>query len=283
MEGDFSQRMGFVPMKPDVQLDDINGSLRTALWNVLLPYYLNYYKPREGSRYDDISGSNRQQFAMRYYAFFLKRPVDELPRDWTTFVSKLRDQFFRSMSWHQVYSLIEFVIQQEGKNSRDVLMKQFNGALEWQGSGYRVVNGYVVPITSTEELGAIEDALSSTTAYQGIGEHLSAAVRMLSDKQNPDYRNSIKESISAVECLARHLTGDPSAVLGQALKVLEKRHHLHPALNKAFSSLYGYTNDANGIRHSLMDDGTTLTSADARWMLISCSAFINFAIDSTKE
>ncbi len=34
MEGDFSQRMGFVPMKPDVQLDDININLKTALWNV---------------------------------------------------------------------------------------------------------------------------------------------------------------------------------------------------------------------------------------------------------
>lgn len=283
MEGDFSQRMGFVPTKPEIQIDGISDALTIALWNVLLQHYLHYYKSREGSIYSHINGSNRQKFAMNYYADFLKLAIDELPAQWPTFVENLRNDFFYSMEWHRVYSFLEFVIQQGGKDFRDILTEKFNGAMEREGSGYRVVNGYVVPITSTEELGAIEDAFSSATAYQGIGEHLSAAVRMLSDKQNPDYRNSIKESISAVECLARHLTGDSSAVLGQALKVLEKKHHLHPALNKAFSSLYGYTNDANGIRHSLMDDGTTLTSADARWMLISCSAFINFAIDSTKE
>ncbi len=206
-----------------------------------------------------------------------------MPKDWAKFVAALRQRFFDAMPWHRIYSLIEFVIEEGGDRYRPILVSSFNSALEREGSGFRIVDNYVVPITSPEEMSAVEDAFSNATAYQGISEHLSAAVRMLSDKQNPDYRNSIKESISAVECLARHLTGDPSAVLGQALKVLEKKHHLHPALNKAFSSLYGYTNDANGIRHSLMDDGTALTSADARWMLISCSAFINFAIDSTKE
>ncbi|WP_148193080.1 AbiJ-NTD4 domain-containing protein [Pseudomonas syringae] len=233
--------------------------------------------------YRQINGSNRQFFAANFYANFEKLPVDIMPKDWAKFVAALRQRFFDAMPWHRIYSLIEFVIEEGGDRYRPILVSSFNSALEREGSGFRIVDNYVVPITSPEEMGAVEDAFSNATAYQGISEHLSAAVRMLSDKQNPDYRNSIKESISAVECLARHLTGDPSAVLGQALKVLEKKHHLHPALNKAFSSLYGYTNDANGIRHSLMDDGTTLTSADARWMLISCSAFINFAIDSTKE
>ncbi len=60
MEGDFSQRMGFVPMKPDVQLDDININLKTALWNVLLTKYLNGYAPKVGSMYRQINGSNRQ-------------------------------------------------------------------------------------------------------------------------------------------------------------------------------------------------------------------------------
>lgn len=282
MEGDFSQRMGFVPTKPEIQLDDINDSLRTALWNVFLRSYLHSYKPREGSKLRHVNGSNRQKFAMNYYAYFKKLAIDELPTQWVTFVGILRNDFFYNMEWHRVYSFIEFVIQQGGKELRGSLVSQFNQALEREGSGYRVVGDYVMAITSQDELNAIEDAMTKGAVYQGIGEHLSTAVRMLSDKQNPDYRNSIKESISAVEALAKQLTGNPNTTLAPALSELEKHHSLHPALKSAFSSLYGWTSNADGIRHALMDV-SNLTHADARWMLISCSAFINFAIDSTKE
>jgi hypothetical protein len=78
------------------------------------------------------------------------------------------------------------------------------------------------------------------------------------------------------------VSNDKKATLGEALKVLEKRGVLHPALKSAFSSLYGYTSDAEGIRHALMEE-SNLTSADARFMLISCSAFVNYVIASTTK
>jgi hypothetical protein len=282
MEGDFSQRMGFVPITPEVQLDDINQELRTAIWNVLLRCYLNGYAPKAGRTYRGVHGSNRQTFAMNYYAHLQKRPVDELPSEWSKFVLVLRNNFFHEMPWHRVYSFIEFVIQEGGDKYRQTLLAQFNGALEREGSGFRLVGGFVTAITSSDELQSIQDAMSKAGAYRGIGEHLSAAVRMLSDKQNPDYRNSIKESISAVESLAKQITGNPHATLGSALSELEKHHKLHSAFKSAFSSLYGWTSNADGIRHALMDI-SDLTHADARFMLITCSAFINFAVDSTKE
>ena len=85
----------------------------------------------------------------------------------------------------------------------------------------------------------------------------------------------MKESISAVESLAKHLSGNPSATLGECLKALEKSRSLHPALKNAYSSLYGYTNDSDGIRHALMDKDN-LGKADARFMLVCCSAFFNY-------
>ena len=54
------------------------------------------------------------------------------------------------------------------------------------------------------------------------------------------------------------------------------------ALRNAFSSLYGYTNDAEGIRHALLEEGN-LTKADAKFMLVCCSAFINYALDSIRK
>jgi hypothetical protein len=282
MEGDFSQRMGFRPLRPEIQLDDMSTDLHVSIWNALSMGFLSGYRPQRGSSFKYVKGSNRHYFAIKYYSEFQKTLVDYLPSQWSEFVTQLRKDYFK-LEWHDVYSLMEFVIANAETALKDSLTTGFNEVLEREGSGYRVVDGKVCPITSPEEMAAVEEALEKGSAYSGISEHLGAAIRMLSDKQSPDYRNSIKESISAVESVARHITGDSAATLGQAIKVLEKKHNLHESLKRAFSALYGYTNDADGIRHSLMDDGKSLTSADARFMLITCSAFINFVIDSTKD
>jgi hypothetical protein len=282
MKGDFSQRMGFRPLKPEIQLEGINYELLNSLWNVLFSYYLNRYSPKVGSTYRRVEGSNRHNFARGYYWHFKKMPIDQIETNWIDFLANLREDFF-SYKWHRVYSFVEFILAYVEERFVTSIIQSLNLTLERENSGYRLIDGTICPITSQEEIASVEEALKRGSVYQGIGEHLSSAIRMLSDKQNPDYRNSIKESISAVESVVRHVTGETSATLGQALKILEKTHALHPALKTAFQNLYGYTNDANGIRHSLMDNENKLTNADARFMLITCSAFINFTIDSMRE
>ena len=99
----------------------------------------------------------------------------------------------------------------------------------------------------------------------------------MSDRNTPDYRNSIKESISAVESLVALETNSEKGTLGQLLKLLEDQIQLHPALKNAFSNLYGYTSDANGIRHALLDVAT-LRFEDAKFFLVVCTAFITFVL-----
>lgn len=109
-----------------------------------------------------------------------------------------------------------------------------------------------------------------------VTEHIKTAVALFSDRKAPNYRNSIKESISAVEAMCKIITGNEKTTLGQALKKLEdKGIELHAALRSSFSSLYGYTNDADGIRHALLEE-STLDFDDAKFMLVSCSAFVNY-------
>lgn len=76
-----------------------------------------------------------------------------------------------------------------------------------------------------------------------------------------------------------HIVGEKSATLGSALKVIEKNKDivLHRSLKLAFEKLYGYTSDAEGIRHGLLDE-PTLKGEDAKFMLVACSAFINCLI-----
>jgi len=97
----------------------------------------------------------------------------------------------------------------------------------------------------------------------------------LSDRKNPDYRNSIKESISAVEAMAVIISGRSGATLGDALKVIKDTIGLHSALEKGFLAIYGYTSDADGIRHAMLSE-SKCDFEDAKYMLVSCSAFVNY-------
>ena len=112
-------------------------------------------------------------------------------------------------------------------------------------------------------------------------QHLNQSLTLLSDRQNPDYRNSIKESISAVESICKIITQDDKATLGKALKIIEDKHGLHAALKGSLSQLYGYTSDADGIRHAMSGE-SNLSYIDAKFMLVACTNFINYLIEKAK-
>lgn len=75
------------------------------------------------------------------------------------------------------------------------------------------------------------------------------------------------------------IVGDESAVLSTALKRLEDNGTvIHPSLKLAFTKLYAYTCDQGGIRHAEGMFESNVTFEEAKFMLVSCSAFINYLI-----
>ncbi len=144
-------------------------------------------------------------------------------------------------------------------------------------SAYRFVNGRIVEMTSEEEIAEVEEAQRPTGRLKPVSRHLNNALALLADRNSPDYHNSIKEAISAVEAMCNLVAGSSSAALGNALKELDRKKTvtMHPALKDAFNKLYGYTSSADGIRHALLEE-SDLDFEDAKFMLVSCSAFINY-------
>lgn len=139
---------------------------------------------------------------------------------------------------------------------------------------YRIVRLQIVEITSPIEIEAVEEAINE--GKDSVSTHLMAALQHYSHKLNPDYRNSIKESISAVEVICREITGKDT--LGASLNELEKKGiAFNSQLKTGFNNLYNYTNNKDtGIRHALMDDSHIPEQKEALFMLVSCSAFINY-------
>src|SRR6266480_431753 len=266
----FSIRRGIVPPKSLAQTDSMDRDLRVGLWNALTIHFWNLWN----GHISQVSHSRPCAILCHLlYVNFWKKPIDTMP-DWWEHVHKQVREYFYVCEWYEVYDFIEFVVDtlsDDLSGATYQFRESCNVVLERELSGFRLVGAQFTPITSQEEVEAIAQALGVPSSLGPVMEHIDSALRMLSDRKAPDYRNSIKESISAVEALCQIIVGK-KATLGEALKTVETKVALHGALKGAFSSLYGYTSDAQGIRHALMDE-QTLSVEDAKFMLVSCAAF----------
>jgi hypothetical protein len=215
-------------------------------------------------------------FWPRLWRELFKLPIDSMPKTGRHLYESLRNHFLNSASWDGVYDLVEFVAL-HGSESK-AFTATCNVILEREVSGYRFVGSRLVAITSPEELADVQRAMWLPDPFASAKAHITAATNHFSNRKSPDYRNSIKESISAVEAMCKIITGENGATLGQALKKLEANGiPLHGSLRESFSKLYGYTNDAQGIRHGLgLTEEPDLGFDDAKFMLVSCSAFVNY-------
>jgi hypothetical protein len=222
--------------------------------------------------YTSKYGTNEiMPFSKSLWFNYFKKPIDSRETYGIHILQVIRRYFFEC-PWYEVYDFIEFVAKYHSfmKN----LSKMINSILEQELAGYRLIDGVIADITDKQEVEMLEAALRDTE-FEGVSNHLKRALELLSDRKKPDYRNSIKESISAVESMARIITKRPKATLGDALTILEKTGKVHAALKAGFSNLYGYTSDEGGIRHAMLEE-PNIDVNDAKFFLLSCTSFVNY-------
>lgn len=159
----------------------------------------------------------------------------------------------------------------------NIFQKRFNDLFEREYVGYRFITGKIVPITDKIEMQEIEKAVQ--TPFEGARAQLQKALGFLSDREHPDYKNCVKESISAVESVCKVLANDPKAELGKALKsLIANGLNIHGSLKSAILALYGYASDEGGIRHAERETESTVTFEEAKFMMVTCSAIVNYLV-----
>ncbi|ADP15390.1 AbiJ-NTD4 domain-containing protein [Achromobacter xylosoxidans] len=268
----FSERRGLVPVQDAFQRNSVDTPLRTRLWNFLASTVFAYHHPEECL--DGICGD--------IWIFLLNQDRDTLPpfflaSTWPSDGYRVMKAHFFSCPWNEVYDILEFIYVSGRGLDRDVgHRKTINVILERHQSAYRLIGDQVGEITQGEEIAAIENAL--LVASNPVKQHLDEALKKLSDREQPDFRNSIKESVSAVEAACREVTGNPKATLQDALKKMDS---LHPALNEGFRKLYAYAGDESGIRHALTEEGERCSYGEAKFMLVACAAFVSYLKEAT--
>lgn len=180
----------------------------------------------------------------------------------------------------KLFSLIDFLLQEivslnEKEGNIPNFADELNRRFEKANFGYRIISNQITPITDSNEIKEIEEAVKNVSV--NIKEHLNSAIYELSNLSNPNYRKSVNESISAVEAFCYKYTKE--TVLSDALKKINKKNNLHPQLIKAFENLYYYSSEKKtGIRHgrTVEDSKLVPTYYEAKFMLTACSAFINY-------
>ncbi|NUL48302.1 hypothetical protein F7P69_24285 [Cellulosimicrobium funkei] len=279
----FAERTGHRTTRTIIQSDSLDTETRTQLWNSLVILKTVLEKVREESYGRD---STEYEVLDAVWAWEFKRPRDERPSDGHVWHG-IKTQVL-SGEWYDVLDIIEAIIKYLNRNKThntgmlpEALTGAFNDCFEQYLVGYRFIGHEITPVDSTSEADAIVTALGDAITIEGARHSLERAVELLADRSAPDYPNSIKESISAVEAVVQKVTG--KGTLGAGLGKLESAGLIiHPALKGAWSQMYGWTSDANGIRHA----GIEAADADqtlAKYMLTSCSAFVSYLIEAGRK
>ena len=277
----FSERFGFKHVNKTIQIDTMSDELRISLWNIVYQLYLKQEQQYRSEK--DYLSIHPDEITTLMWVNLWKKEIDKKePFGYSQFQRSYKQIFF-NLEWYEVYDLVEFIVKID-KTRRGVEFKKvINSILEREFSAYRMVNDSLVRNIEEHEIESIEKVIN-TYKYSGVKIHIQKALEHISDKNNPDFRNSIKESISRVESICAIICGKEKATLGEALKIIDKdkKIELHPSLIEGYKKIYGYTSNGDGIRHALLEEDS-LKYEDALYMLVSCSAFVNYLISKLEK
>ena len=292
VRGGFSDKTGIAPCNTQMQIDEFDDRTRTLIGNHLydvLSVVFSYASTIGISRYLNPS---RQTPLQAMSSDFCKDVLSEvlnvsvhLPSNkfynWEVNYDRFAE-IISSAPYNEVLDFLWYVCHWIATHTTSTsfvheIYNEFNQLFEKEYVGYRFVAGEITPITNSPEIQEIEQACQ--IPFEGAHVQLQKALGFLSDREHPDYKNCVKESISAVESVCKVLANDPKAELGKALKsLIANGLNIHGSLKSAILALYGYASDEGGIRHAERETESTVTFEEAKFMMVTCSAIVNYLV-----
>ena len=209
--GGFSDRNKIKPVNTEIQLKNFDQRTRTQLQNMISRLYKAVY----GNTY--YGDEDVQNFLKYVIGTIYSEPVDSRLGYSADAVFQMINKTIQEDDYDDVLTLIEAITQYWGSyirsgngyryynHHRKSIYEVVNIILRREFIGYRFVDGQLTPISDEVEVEEINQALRNP--YSSVYEHLSKSNKLIADRNAPDYENSIKESISAVEALCEILTG----------------------------------------------------------------------------
>ncbi len=277
LRGGFSERNNIAKENNIIQHTNFDERTRINLYNTILEILEVIRKYYEGKglakKYDSLMQYIIKQVFREVYVIQTDKDCYSLNHFFENYILKT----IKEDTYNAILDLIEYFfseIKEYIHEENSLFQNRINIAFEYDFVGYRFVDDRIVAITDENEIKEIEEAISSSD--EKIKVHFRKALSYLADRDKKDYSNSIKESISAVEGMCQILV-DKQETFGKTLQQLEKVGiKIDKTLQKAFQLIYGYTSSAGNIRHANAFSDEIPDFADAKYMLVACSAFVNY-------
>lgn len=273
LKGGFSERKGLKHFSNIIQKDDLNMRTRNKIYSVFDEIMSKLCEVYIRSRYAS------ELFIETIYVEIFSFAIDEVPI-YRNALAQFKS-IICSYEYSEVFTFIEGFIKTFNKYSVmdytvgrikrefiDAITKIFSD----ENVDYHIQDDKITDITNEEQIKSIDETLDNK--YDVVSKHYKKALELLYESK--DYSNSIKESISSVEAMCQIIDGSKKS-LGNIIKKLNIG--IHPTLANAYSTLYGYTSDENGSRHANGIGEKNATYEEARYMLVSCSAFVNYLMN----
>ena len=111
----------------------------------------------------------------------------------------------------------------------------------------------------------------------GAREHFRKATQYFNNRARPDYENTVKEAVCAVEAAARNLFPHVKAkTLGDVIKQIQGSGdgQLPKPLADSITGLYGYRNAGDGVSHGGADGGKATPAIAEYAMAVAASQII---------
>ena len=270
----FSQREGYEAVPGPLRLEELPATARTSLWNVLYAHLDNNTKLV--GKYIVIDGV-WATILRDVHAWHHHMPLDEWSTLQASVSGRLRD-FIEQALFSRVFDLFEYIMRHERCPSAFVV--EVSRAFGSCHLAYVIDVGppvTILPAATPEEGAELVRNLDDLgkAGLDGCTGHLRKASQCIN---SGDWAGGVRESIHAVESVAKQVAPKSSKTLGATLNSLENQGvRLHPALKKGLSNLYGYTSDEEGIRHALLDNAeANVTIDEALFMLGACASFASY-------
>ena len=275
----FSQAAGIEPLPRPAKLGELTNEVRNMLWSRLFHWINdsgceNYNYMAVGEPWDSIFYD--------YHVSILNEPGDEFTDSLDMQLSATKGLFLNG-DYNRVFDLLQFVMRHAlaPNGFREFVVTTQQESM----CAYSIIEGVwsIVPSAIPEQRKSVEKAFRvlADGPFGGARKHLRRSAECIN---TGDYSGSVRESIHAVESVARRLDNNARKSLAPALESLSKRGLvLHGAFKSGIEKLYGYTSDEDGIRHSLSDVTTNVDVADAVFMFGACASFAAFLVEKARD
>jgi hypothetical protein len=224
--------------------------------------------------------------ALRYIMCRVLRTRPD-PSNWSEYPNvwgEVQDLMY-GCDWFNVYDAIEALHasfaeddQKNGTENAQHFDEAMNGFFVDEGIGWQLNGGQILTRGTEAFETIVKDATAAVEASerQTASQHLHEALQDLSRRPRPDLPGAIYHAMGALECVARDLTGDPKATLGEILK----RHPglLPKPLDAALSQVWGYA--SNEARH--VEEGRQPSREEAE-LLVGLSAAVSGYLTRKQE